>query len=185
MLNRLVPLSVEESGRYIVHRLRVAGYLGGPRFDAPALKAIAQFSAGIPRNINNCCFNALSLGFALGRKVVDLSVVGEVIHDLDISKHVSDNAVSANPAAERHVRSSASKVDANSMAEITGASKIGSEAVATTAIPEGNHERTGALTPAEAIAYMQQLSLQLRGWKRGSSLGAEVLGARLKPGILG
>jgi general secretion pathway protein A len=184
LLNRLVPLSVEESGRYILHRLRVAGYLGGPLFDAQALEAIAQFSAGIPRNINNCCFNALSLGFALGRKVVDLSVVEEVIHDLDISEHVSDNAVSANPAAERDVRSSDSKVVASSMAKITGAAKIGSEAVAMTAIPEGNHERTGALTPAEAIAYMQQLSLHLKGWKRGSSLGAESLGARIKPGIL-
>src|SRR5580704_4421473 len=184
MLNRLVPLSVEESGRYIFHRLRVAGYLGGPLFDAQALEAIAQFSAGIPRNINNCCFNALSLGFALGRKVVDLSVVAEVIHDLDISEHVSDNAVSANPAAKRDVRSSDSKVDANSMAEITSASKIGSEAVALTAIPEGNQECTGALTPAEAIAYMQQLSLQLKGSKRGSSLGAESLAARIKPGML-
>ena len=185
MLNRLVPLSVEESGKYIVHRLRVAGYLGGPLFDAHALEAIAQFSAGIPRNINNCCFNALSLGFALGRKVVDLSVVAEVIHDLDISEHVSDNAVSANPRAERGVRSSDSKVDANSMAEITSASKIGGEAVAMTAIPERNIERTGALTPAEAIAYMQQLSLQLKGSKRGSSLGAESLAARIKPGMLG
>ena len=184
MLNRLVPLSVEESGKYIVHRLRVAGYLGGPLFDAHALEAIAQFSAGIPRNINNCCFNALSLGFALGRKVMDLSVVEEVIHDLDISEHVSDNAVSANHAAKRDVRSTDSKVDANSMAEITDASKIGSEAVAMTAIAEGNYERTGALTPAEAIAYMQQLSLRLKGSKRGSSLGAESLAARIKPGMV-
>ncbi len=191
LLNRLVPLSVEESGRYIVHRLRVAGYSGGPLFDAQAAEAIAQFSAGIPRNINNCCFNALSLGFALGQKIVDLSVVEEVIHDLDISEHVSDDAVSENAASENpaaaaewEVRSSNSKVSTESKVEVTGVSKIGSEAPAMTPIPAGNHERPGALTPAEAIAYMKQVSLQLKGWKRGSSLGTDSLGARIKPGML-
>src|SRR5579863_129525 len=64
LLNHLVPLSVEESGRYIAHRLRVAGYSGEPLFAPQALKAIARFTEGVPRNINNCCFNALSLGFA-------------------------------------------------------------------------------------------------------------------------
>jgi general secretion pathway protein A len=192
LLNRLVPLSVEESGRYIVHRLRVAGYSGAPLFDAQALDAIAQFSAGIPRNINNCCFNALSLGFALGQKVVDLSVVEEVIRDLDISEHVSDEAVSENAvsenavaaAAERDVRSSNPNVAADAMAEITGVSDLGREVSAISAIQAGNHERPGALTPAEAIAYMQQLSLQLKGWKRGSSSGADSLSARIKPGML-
>ena len=186
LLNRLVPLSEEESGRYIVHRLRVAGYLGRPLFDSQALEAIAQFSAGIPRNINNCCFNALSLGFALGQKVVDLRVVEEVIHDLDMSEHVSENGVSENSAAaaERDVRSFDSKVDAGSKIEVTGASKIRSEAIPLTPIPTGNGERPEALTAAEAIAYMQQLSRQLKGWKRGSTLGADSLGGRIKPGML-
>jgi general secretion pathway protein A len=186
LLNRLVPLSEEESGRYIVHRLRVAGYLGRPLFDSQALEAIAQFSAGIPRNINNCCFNALSLGFALGQKVVDLRVVEEVIHDLDMSEHVSENGVSENSAAaaERDVRSFDSKVDAGSKIEVTGASKIRSEAIPLTPIPTGNGERPEALTAAEAIAYMQQLSRQLKGWKRGSTLGADSLRGRIKPGML-
>ena len=185
LLNRLVPLSVEESGRYIQHRLRVAGYCGEQLFAPPALKAIAHFSAGIPRNINNCCFNALSLGFALGQKVVDLSMVEEVIDDLDISEHAAEDAVSENPvaAAERDVQSSDSKVEANSMAEIAGGSTISGDMCGIASIPPGSQERPGALTPAEAIAYIQQLSLQLKGWKRGSSL-ADGLGARIKPGML-
>jgi len=181
LLNRLVPLSVEESGRYIQHRLRVAGYCGEPLFDSQALKAIAQFSEGIPRNINNCCFNALSLGFALGQKVVDLSMVEEVIDDLDISEHVPENGAGA---AERDVRPSDSKVDADLKLEVAAASKISSDTIGVAPVAAANGNRPGALTPAEAIAYMQQLSLQLKDWKRGSSLASDGPGSRSKPGML-
>jgi hypothetical protein len=177
LLNRLAPLSVEESGRYIQHRLRVAGYCGGPLFAPEAMKAIAQFSAGIPRNINNCCFNALSLGFALGQKVVDLSMVEEVIRDLDISE---DDAA----AAEGDVRSSDSKVDDDLKIGVGAVSRISSDAIERVPVPRANGGRPGALTPAEAIAYMQQLSLQLKDWKRGSSLASDGVGARNKPGML-
>jgi general secretion pathway protein A len=180
LLNKLAPLSMEESGRYIQHRLRVAGYCGEQLFVPPALKAIAQFSEGIPRNINNCCFNALSLGFALGQKVVDLSMVEEVIDDLDISEHVSENVAAA---GERGVRPSDSKVDAGSKVEVTTASKINSDTIGVALTPAANG-RSGALTPAEAIAYMQQLSLQLKDWKRGSSGASDGLGLRSKPGML-
>ena len=179
LLNRLAPLSVEESGRYIQHRLRVAGYCGEPLFAAPALKAIAQFSAGIPRNINNCCFNALSLGFALGQKVVDLSMVEEVIRDLDISEHVSENA-----AAERDTRSSDSMVGADLKVGLGAASNTGSDTIAVAPAPAANGSRPGALTPAEAIAYMQHLSLQLKDWKRSGSLTSDGLGSGIKSGML-
>jgi general secretion pathway protein A len=178
LLNRLVPLSVEECGRYIQHRLRVAGYCGEPLFVPEALQAIAQFSEGIPRNINNCCFNALSLGFALGRKVVNLSVVEEVIHDLDISEHVSENSAGA---AERDVRSSDSKVGGDLKVELSAAAKVISDTIGVAPVPAANGSRPGALTPAEAIAYMQQLSLQLKDWKRGSSLASDGVGSRSKP----
>jgi general secretion pathway protein A len=181
LLNRLVPLSVEESGRYIQHRLRVAGYCGGQLFAPPALKAIAQFSAGIPRNINNCCFNALSLGFALGQKVVDVKVVEEVIRDFDISEHVSENAAAA---GARDVRSCDSKLDADLNVAITAASKVSSDTIGVAPVPAANGGRPGALTPAEAIAYLQHLSLQLKDWKRGSSLASDGVRSRSKPGML-
>src|SRR5216684_1326380 len=65
LLNGLPPLSVEESSKYIQHRLRTAGYSGVPLFAPAAIQAIAQFTEGIPRSINNLCFSALSLGCAL------------------------------------------------------------------------------------------------------------------------
>jgi general secretion pathway protein A len=178
LLNGLAPLSVEETGRYVAHRLRVAGSSGEPPFTPEALKAIAQFSAGIPRNINNCCFNALSLGFALGQKLVDLRMVEEVIHDLDISRHVSENAAGAQDDLPPSDSKAASAMAPISIAKIGGDMPI----VASVSLDNGNG--SGRLTPAEAIAYMQQVSLQLKGVKQRSSLVTGGAEARTTPGLL-
>jgi type II secretory pathway predicted ATPase ExeA len=79
VLSRLEALSPEETARYINHRLRVAGYRGEPLFTPEAVAAIAESSGGIPRNINNICFNALSLGYAEGRKMVAPETVRTVV----------------------------------------------------------------------------------------------------------
>jgi hypothetical protein len=84
MLIRLRPLGTAETAAYVEHRLRVAGYEGPPLFSGGALNAVASLSGGIPRNINNICFNALSLGYASGRKLVDSGAVREVSVDLDL-----------------------------------------------------------------------------------------------------
>src|SRR6266566_5659026 len=90
LLNRLAPLSPEETKDYIEHRLRVAGYVGGPLFTSEALAIIADFTEGIPRNVNNFCFNALSLACALQQKTIDEAIAQEVLADLDISQHLSE-----------------------------------------------------------------------------------------------
>jgi general secretion pathway protein A len=84
MLIRLRPLEATETAEYVEHRLRVAGHGGPPLFSGGALGAIASESGGIPRNINNICFNALSLGYAAGRKTIDAATVQEVAADLDL-----------------------------------------------------------------------------------------------------
>ena len=84
ILSRLEPFSPVETDRYIGYRLGVAGYDGGPLFTPEARAIIAARSRGIPRNINNICFNALSLGCALGRKKVDGEIVLEAVRDLDV-----------------------------------------------------------------------------------------------------
>ncbi len=81
----LRPLSPVETALYIEHRLQVAGYsVGTPLFTRGALAMIAERSEGIPRNINNLCFNAMSLGCALRRRTIDSDIVREVIADLDL-----------------------------------------------------------------------------------------------------
>jgi general secretion pathway protein A len=94
MLIRLRPLGVAETSGYVEHRLRVAGYEGPPLFSSGALSAVASLSGGIPRNINNICFNALSLGYASGRKVVDSGTVREVAVDLDLRSFMSETVIS-------------------------------------------------------------------------------------------
>lgn len=85
ILAQLKPLSEQETGAYIHHRLQVAGSsTEEPVFQSSAVNLIARHSGGIPRNINNICFNALSLACALDRKTIDAEVVREVLSDLDI-----------------------------------------------------------------------------------------------------
>jgi type II secretory pathway predicted ATPase ExeA len=81
---RLVPLSMDETFAYVDYRLKQAGYDGEPLFTKNALELIAKASEGIPRTINNLCFNALSLCCALKSKQVNESMVSEVIADLQL-----------------------------------------------------------------------------------------------------
>jgi len=85
MFIRLHPLSRSEIAEYIDHRLRIAGYKGSALFSAGAVSAIASLSGGVPRNVNNICFNALSLGYAGGRRRIESAIVREVAEDLDLS----------------------------------------------------------------------------------------------------
>jgi general secretion pathway protein A len=82
---RLMPFTPDETAHYIRHRLRVAGYDSDmPLFTRDALTLIAEAGEGIPRNINNLCFNALSLGCALQQKPIDRDVLRQVATDLDV-----------------------------------------------------------------------------------------------------
>jgi len=84
ILSRLSPFGPAETDAYINHRLSEAGYEGTQLFTPEARAMIAAWSEGIPRNINNLCFNALSLGYALRRKDIDLSLVQEAASDLEL-----------------------------------------------------------------------------------------------------
>jgi len=82
---RLEPLSKDQVSAYIDHRLKSAGYRGEALFSTDALSLIARASSGIPRKINNICFNALSICCALKSKKVEESMVAEAIQDLQFT----------------------------------------------------------------------------------------------------
>jgi general secretion pathway protein A len=86
VMSRLAPLSPTEVKQYIECRLGVAGYSGEALFAPGAIALIARHSEGIPRTINNLCFNALTLGYAGGKKRIDGSIVREAISDLDLRR---------------------------------------------------------------------------------------------------
>ena len=85
----LTPFSLKETITYITHRMRVAGYAGPPLFTRESVEMIFQFSQGIPRNINNLCFQALTIGFGTQRKKIDGEIVREVLTDLQLAPRAS------------------------------------------------------------------------------------------------
>jgi len=88
--SRLRPFTLLETGAYIKHRLQVAGYEGDRLFSPAAWARIFVWSGGVPRNINNLCFNALTLGCALEKKEIHSSLVLEAINDLEMTASGSE-----------------------------------------------------------------------------------------------
>jgi general secretion pathway protein A len=87
IFSELTPFSREDTELYIEHRLRIGGHaFAGSLFTRDALALIAEASHGIPRNINNLCFNALSLAYALQRKPIDSEIIRAVIADRDLGR---------------------------------------------------------------------------------------------------
>jgi general secretion pathway protein A len=106
---RLHPFTVEETRLYMRHRLQVAGYdFRTPLFTPPAEALIARYSEGIPRIINNICFNALSLGCVLKQRSIREEVVRESLDDLDLSTESADDSVEE-PAVRKRVAFSGSE----------------------------------------------------------------------------
>jgi hypothetical protein len=137
----LAPLPAWEVKNYVEHRLRIAGYRGSPIFASDVYDSIATATEGIPRNVNNFCFNALSLACALRKRTVDAEVAKEVISDLDLQK-LTWGAPSENPVVHSPY-SIPAMVDSN-------------------VEPVIHKEIESA---AEAAAYMQQVALKLRNWR--------------------
>src|ERR1019366_8734859 len=80
---RIEPFTREEVDLYLDHRLWVAGYKGSSLFSVGARTLLAERSEGIPRNINNMCFCAMSLGWATKAKTIDREMMHDVLADLD------------------------------------------------------------------------------------------------------
>jgi type II secretory pathway predicted ATPase ExeA len=98
VLSRLEPLTVEETACYVEHRLKVAGYSGEPLFAPTALEMIAKQSKGIPRNINNICYNSLSVAYGRGQKSVTSEIVQEALTHLDFASSVPESSALCEPA---------------------------------------------------------------------------------------
>ena len=154
----LSPLTTEEVGRFIEHRLQVAGYRGPTLFLPEAQEMISQVSEGIPRQINNYCFHALSLACALRKKTVDAAMVREVTHDLDITRFVSDVG-----SPHRLNLSKASTDPFQPVEELTGVAK---EYMSQ---PTPADSVGKSLSPAEAIEHMRDVARLLHNWRAGNS----------------
>lgn len=144
ILHGLEPLTFSEVKNYIEHRLKIAGHTGDTLFTPRAYEMIAKFTQGIPRNVNNFCFNAFALACALQKKTVDADIANEVISDLDISRFTSA-ARPQSPCFE----------------------PLCPQIPDVPAALAGNGSEEEILTPAEAAAYMQEVVLKLRNGSAG------------------
>jgi general secretion pathway protein A len=160
ILHGLEPLPAWEIKSYIEHRMKIAGYEGEPVFTADAYEALSDFTEGIPRNVNNFCFNALSLAYGLQKKIVDLDIVKEVISDLDISKLTTTGNSRGLAVPEPEPEPVPEPVLAPTH-PISGPATVKRERE-----PKREREREEILSPAEAAAYMQEVALKLKNWQR-------------------
>jgi len=80
----LEPLDATETAEYIEHRLRAAGSNDMPIFTRDAMARIAERSQGIPRTINNICFNAMLAGYMHRQLMIDTEIVKRVASKLDL-----------------------------------------------------------------------------------------------------
>jgi general secretion pathway protein A len=154
----LNPLTREQTARFIEHRLAVAGSKGARLFSPDAQELIAQVSEGIPRQINNYCFHTLSLACALRQKSVDVAMVREVMHDLDITRFGSE----VGPPAYRRAPASVSPPDPFlPVEEIAGVARQYAGSAISDSAPKDY------LSPAEAIEHMRDVARLLHNWRSG------------------
>ncbi len=78
----LGPMDLAETQSYIEHRLTTAGWQGNPSFDEDAFAAIHDYTAGIPRKINNLCDRLLLMGYLEKLHGFGGPEVNEVIRDI-------------------------------------------------------------------------------------------------------
>ncbi len=80
------PLTVEETGEYIQHRLKIAGTTERI-FHPSAVKAIYDFSEGFPRKINIICDHCLMSGYAEDKRIITNLIVRDSAKELQIPRH--------------------------------------------------------------------------------------------------
>src|SRR5687768_16819493 len=78
----LTHLSLDETGRYIYHRLNVAGAKGSVRFDDAGIRLIHGATSGVPRLINLTCDRALLAGYSEQSKNITLLHVKQAVASL-------------------------------------------------------------------------------------------------------
>ncbi len=84
----LKPLSDKETGKYVHHRLKVAG-AAKSIFNAAAMREIYRFSNGYPRLINIICDRALVTGFISESKKIGPKIVRECARELKLQNQKS------------------------------------------------------------------------------------------------
>lgn len=79
----LQPLSEEETGFYIQHRLAVAGAADGVGFGPEAVRMVHKHARGIPRVTNTICDRAMMAAYVAGKRIIGIREVRRALADLE------------------------------------------------------------------------------------------------------
>ena len=93
MAKRLSPMSRQDTGDYIVHRIRAASIdpeHSQAGFTPESVQAIYDYTGGVPRLINVACDNCMLLGFVRETKQIAPSIVRRVLDDMVPSFEIND-----------------------------------------------------------------------------------------------
>lgn len=86
------PLTIEETGHYIAHRLKIGGS-DKKIFKPSAVKSVFDFSGGVPRLVNIICDHALLTGYSRNMRQLDAKVITDCANELRIpSEKISAGA---------------------------------------------------------------------------------------------
>ncbi len=159
VLSNLKSLSAAETAEYVEHRLRASGWRGDLLFTCDALAQIAESSAGVPRTINNLCFNALLDSFRHRLEFIDADIVKEVARKLNL---------------ESLARRSQLEADSGRAAAAPGASGASelahalAAALTAEARPDANSERMIGPKPKHEVVLTGNLTEKVRtqGWSK-------------------
>jgi general secretion pathway protein A len=111
----LGPLNEAETRRYIEHRLRTVGWIGGdPRLSDEVFTAIHRHCGGVPRKINTLCSRVLLYGYLEDRHALNEIDVDEVARDLALE---SSRVLPPSASASAPASSPAAAADHNGLAE--------------------------------------------------------------------
>ncbi len=80
------PLTLDETGGYILQRLSIAGADGQPVFSPAAVETIHRYSRGIPRIINLLCEHGLINAFVDQVRPVPPEVIETVAHEFELNE---------------------------------------------------------------------------------------------------
>jgi len=95
----LGPMSREECGEYLPHRLKHVGWNNDPVFEPSAVDAVYDHTSGIPRQINTLCNRLLLLGFLDNLHRFTDEDVNKVAADLRAENSARHGSVPMAPSA--------------------------------------------------------------------------------------
>lgn len=94
---RLTHLSLDETGRYIYHRLNVAGARGQLQFEDAGIRLIHSATGGVPRLVNLTCDRALLAAYAEQSRAVTLDHIRQAIASLRGEEGMNSSAAVTPP----------------------------------------------------------------------------------------